>query len=117
MAKKKPISQAEFELKQDGLFQALLEKLQGEKSDAFIPEAPGETDVFDTPDVDSKTVIKLTPIVEDETGHKLKPEWVVKGGYSSVEEAALDVINKLRHHCYGAQPVTSGAFAALAVSP
>lgn len=106
-AKLVPISAQAFDLLQAELYDALLNKLEEEQAGDFIPDGAeaANTDIFDTPAVDSKTVIKLSDIVEKMTGHTLKPDWIKKGGYSSIEEAALDVINKIREHGYDALPL------------
>lgn len=106
-AKLIPISAQAFDLHQAELYDALLKKLEEEQAGDFIPdgEDAANTDIFDTPAVDSKTVIKLAGIVEAMTGHTLKPDWIKKGGYSSIQEAALDVVNKIREHGYDALPL------------
>jgi hypothetical protein len=106
-AKLVPISARAFELLQAELYDVLLKKLEEEQAGDFIPDGDdaANTDIFDTPAVDSKTVVKLSGIVESMTGHTLKPDWIKKGGYSSIEEAALDVVNKIREHGYDAAPL------------
>ncbi len=97
---KPTLTPADFDRIAPKLQAKLVDALQAQKADCLIPAAPGETDLLDTPEVDSKTVVQLSPIVETATGHKLKPDWIRKGGYDSIEEAAQHVIAEVRRNCF-----------------
>lgn len=79
----------------DSLADRLEEEILMDGDMQFEPQSDDEANLFATPTVDSKTVMKLSPIVEAMTGKKIKPEWVKKGGYDSVDEAIIHILNQL----------------------
>ncbi len=96
------ISRKEFEKTKSKLYSDLVKALEIQALECAIPDVGSNpaTDVFETPTVDSKTVIKLAPIVEAATGHKLKPDWIQKGGYNSIEEAAAHIVAQIASNCF-----------------
>lgn len=105
---KSPITASRFDAIAGKLERELVAELERQKQDCYIPAAPGDTDLLDTPEVDSKTVVQLSPIVEEQTGGiKIKPQWIRKGGYSSIQEAARHVIAEIRKNCFKLTPVAA----------
>jgi hypothetical protein len=101
MSKSKALTLSEFKAREEEIRTALRSALETELLDCAIPELGGDasTDLWDLPVVDSKTVVKLSPVLDDLIGHRINPSWIKKGGYSSVDEAVNDLMDKIRTHC------------------
>ena len=51
------------------------------------------------PEIDSKAVVKASTVVRAHTGADLDPRLIRKGGYSSFDDLANDLLPKLRASC------------------
>jgi len=109
MPKPKLLTPAEFQSRRAELRKRLSEALEKERTDGALPDSGdvSDTDLWELPPIDSKSVVKLSPIVKELIGHRLDPQWIRKGGYSTVAEAVEDMLLHLETHCVA--PATSSS--------
>lgn len=109
----KKIPSADFKALAPTLRKKLIEGIKKEREDCALPDVGGAaSDLYsDLPAVDSKTVAKMSPLVKDLIGRRLDPRWIRKGGYLTPEEAADDILAKIRENCVAPMsptPVAAG---------
>lgn len=98
------ITKEGFDAIEPELRAALKDWCEDETAD-FDASIEGTASVWDgMPDIDSKAVVKASPIVRQFTGADLNPKMIRKGGYSSFEDLAGDLLPKLRDACPLALP-------------
>ena len=103
------ITKAEF----DAVAAELRRDLEGwwedEKDDleADLPGTDPDTDgLWDgIPEIDSKAVVKASPVVRKHIGADLDPSLIRRGGYTSFDDLADDLLQKLRESCPDAPSV------------
>lgn len=91
---------------------ALLDALRGWWDD----ECGGANDPFAAPPTEKRTVMDLSPpldslrvvkgllVIEEIIGRKVPVRFIKKGGYSTFDEFASDMVPKIREFMFGKQP-------------
>ncbi len=108
-AKHKPaITKTEFDAIEQELRKALEQWWEDEKADLEAdppPQDPATDPLWDgMPEIDSKSVVKASPVIRQKIGADLDPKLIRKGGYTSFDDLANDLLPKLRDTCPDAHP-------------
>ena len=83
---------------------AALRKWWDDESESFDAAVMGTAAVWEgMPEIDSKAVVKASPIICKFTGADLDPKMIRRGGYSSFDDLAMDLLPKLREACSSSQ--------------
>ncbi len=95
------ITRAEFDSREDSLRGALKRWYDDRTDDPEAPAPnPATAGAFQhLPDIDSKAVVTTSPIIREYLGVDLNPKLIRKGGYSSFDHMAGDLLPKLRASC------------------
>jgi hypothetical protein len=79
---------------------AALETWWEDEAQSFDAAVAGTAPVWEgMPEIDSKAVVKASPIIKQFTGGDLDPRMIRKGGYTSFDDLANDLLPKLRAAC------------------
>jgi hypothetical protein len=85
---------------------AALKKWWKDEAEDFDAAVAGTAAVWEgMPEIDSKAVVKASPVIRQFTGGDLDPRMIRKGGYSSFDDLANDLLPKLRDACSAASQV------------
>jgi len=77
-----------------------LRKWWEDEAQSFDAAIAGTAQVWEgLPEIDSKAVVKASPVVRRFLGAELDPKMIRKGGYSSFDDMADDLLKKLRDTC------------------
>jgi hypothetical protein len=102
------ITKTEFDAIEQQLREALERWWADEKADLEAdppPEDPSTDQLWEgMPEIDSKSVVKASPVIRELIGAELDPKLIRKGGYTSFDDLANDLLPKLRAACPDTHP-------------